>query len=103
MGRKLGSENGSGDCPTTPGSAQTRSQPKADRAARPKTAVAIVSLRMAFGVPHSYHAVRHSRTTRWRLHLLSRISSFLSFQSSRRRARLAFAGLSPLPFSDVTG
>jgi hypothetical protein len=29
---------------------------------------------MAFGVPHSDHAVRHSRTTRWRLHLLARIA-----------------------------
>src|SRR6266446_6125164 len=78
--------------PLPPGLAQTKSQPEAARTEPPKTAVAIVSLRMALGVPHSDHAVRHSRTTRWRLHLLARIASFLSFNSSRRRARLAFGG-----------
>jgi hypothetical protein len=78
--------------PTTPGLAQTRSQPEAARTAPPKTAVAIVSLRMALGVPHSHQAVRHSRTTQWRLHLLAKIASFLSFKNSRRRARLAFEG-----------
>jgi len=79
------------------GLAQTKSQPEAARTAPPKTAAAIVSLRMTFGVHHSHHVVRHSRTTRSRLHLLARIASFLSFDSSRQSARLAFGGIRHRP------
>ena len=75
-----------------PGLTQTKSQLEAARTAPPKTAVAIVSLRMAFCVPSPDHAVRHSRITRWRLHLLAGIASLLSFKSSRQRPRLAFGG-----------
>lgn len=52
--------------------ARTRSQPEAARTTPLKTAVAIVTLRMAFGVTRSHHAVRHSWTKRWRLHLLAK-------------------------------
>src|SRR5260370_8134915 len=36
-----------------------------------------------------------SRTTRWRLHTLARIASFLSIKISRVATRLAFEGQSP--------
>jgi hypothetical protein len=102
MARKFGAKNGSGDCPITPLVwRKLEVSPEAARASPPKTAVAIVSLRIAFGVPYSHHAVHHSRTTRWRLCLLARMASFLSFKSSRQRTRLAFGGIRRRP--DVQG
>jgi len=63
----------------------------------PQTSVAIGSLRLTVRIPQSDRALRHPRTTRWRLHLLTRIASFLSLRISRRLAPLAFRGIRRRP------